>query len=108
MRHVVVQNFRERFVQSHRIHIETGSVEEQAVNVNAVVRRCSEFLFLERLKIVDEEIYRYLVFPRVILTRTREERLCEIETGDPKGRWLSLYEPLLRGKSNNTFFFFPF
>lgn len=107
VRDMVVQNFRERFVEFHRIQIEAGSVQEQTVNVNTIVGRCSEFFFLQRFEIVDEEIYRYHIFPRVILTRTREERLREIETGDPKCRWLPLYEPFLRGKSNNIFLF-PF
>ena len=96
IRYDVVQNFRQRFVKFHGCSVETSPIKEQTVNVNTIGWRFRENSLPQRDKIVDEQIYRYRVLPRIILTCTGEERLRKIETRDPEGCRCSFVVPQLQ------------
>lgn len=80
----LVKDLREGFFQLHRRHVEARAVEEQSVNVDPVFGRHVEYGVPQRDEIVDQQIDRNGILPRVVLTGAREKGLREEETGNPE------------------------
>lgn len=95
MGHALVKNFRQGLVEHHRAHVESRSVEIESVNVNPVLGWSGEARLLQRHEVVDQEIDGNGMFPRVVLSCSREKSLREVESGYPEGRRRSLLVPRL-------------
>lgn len=84
-----------RLVKQHRVYVEPSAIEVQPVDVDAVLGWRIELGFLEREKVVDQQVDRYGVLARVVLSGSGQEGLGEVEPGYPKGAGRALLVPFL-------------
>lgn len=98
MRTLRVEDLGLALVQHHFLIVPPASLEEQSVDISAVLRfqiRC----FLHELEIVSDLVDGNRVLSREVLKDTSEETLREEEARNPEDSWIAdIYPSLEEGK----------
>mmetsp|Transcript_36835 Transcript_36835/g.85623 ORF Transcript_36835/g.85623 Transcript_36835/m.85623 type:complete len:253 (-) Transcript_36835:283-1041(-) len=86
---------RERLGQLADGLVPAGALEEEALDVNAVVGGAGQLVLLHHLKVKGDRVDRNGLLPRKVLQRPGEEGVGEEEAPDPERRGLALVDPVL-------------
>ena len=86
------EDLRVTLIQASPLEVPLASLYKHTIDVDTVIRR-SGVLFLYDFKIEDQTINGNTVFTGIVLDRTCQETLSEIELIDPVERWEALINP---------------
>lgn len=86
------EDLRVTLIQASPLGVPLASFYKHTIDVDTVFRR-SGILFLDNFKIEDQTINGNTVFTGIVLDRTCQETLSEIEPIDPVERWQTLINP---------------